>query len=127
MGKPNHHAAYRIIGGDLKEVPPPLVRMFPGPRRRRVRVSIDRYDGIGVHWYVSIEEEPNPLWDSNEDAWREAYDDPGRAGKSFHGRLGSRSGAYEWVKRTCLANFGPKTHEVSNCTRVPKWFYREGD
>jgi len=68
-------------GGHLEEISKPHTRFFPNPyRKRKVTVTISRYYGIGLHYYVSLQEEDNPIW--NGEAWQTAWDDKEGRGRT---------------------------------------------
>ena len=92
-----------LTGGYLKDLPLPHRRKFPGEELRSVWISVSRYSAVGgCHYYVSIREENNPIWDPrtngerNSDflgtaygdkivGWHRAWDDEegnGKAGES---------------------------------------------
>ena len=62
-----------IYGGKLKELKKPHRRKYPGKEKRLVRISIARFAGIGVHYFVSIHEEYNYIWDKKENDRRKLF------------------------------------------------------
>lgn len=68
-----------ITGGYLKDVPLPHKRRWPGEERQReVRAQVSRYlGGGGRHYYASMEQEQNPIWDTSDAA------DWGRSGQEM--------------------------------------------
>lgn len=62
------------MGGHLADIPEPHIRKFPNPFvKREVKITISRYYGYGEHYYVSVKEESNPIW--NGSTWVDAWDD----------------------------------------------------
>lgn len=133
MGMPDYSGTFRL-GGLFSEIPKPHIRLFPGPKKRRVTIKIGTYVGIGSHSYVTIEEESNPVWNSAENVWQVSWDKSGDRdaegeGLQFNARFAHYSSALRWAKRKCLEYFHPDTHEISMCysTKKQKWFYKQGD
>jgi hypothetical protein len=74
--KSNYAEGIRVTGGHIKDFQhlSPFTRKFPNRySRRKVKVTISRYYGYGPHYYVTIQEEDNPIWDGKE--WRMCWDD----------------------------------------------------
>jgi len=111
--------------------------MFPGRAKRRVRVRIRLYSGIGRHYYAHITEDSNPIWctgrhDFTEPGhWHEAWDDAGKNGLDFTQKFDAECWAQKWIREIITQHFPSKTHlVVSENNGKPlrdRWFYREGD
>jgi len=88
---------------------------------------IAQYTGIGKHWFVSLKEEDNPIWDVQEDGWRIAWDDTEARGRYFDGPKSLSYGwAHTWAKQMIARHF--PNHEIHGDFDAPvHWFYREGD
>lgn len=70
-------------GGYLNEIPEPHIRKFPNPySKRKVKITVSRYYGYGIHYYVSIREDDNPIWNSERNLWTRAWDDKEGEGKT---------------------------------------------
>jgi hypothetical protein len=118
-----------IYGGKLEDIPKPRKRKFPGRTKRKVEVSIESYELVGGrHFYPSIQEEKNPIWDKKEKAWRSPWIDPKGEGKRESSRFDTLEEARAWVRKM-LKKFPKETHKVEYeyGPRRPKWLYREGD
>lgn len=81
----------KITGGYLEDIPEPHIRKWPGsPHKRELTVRITRYYYEGTHYYISIQEEENPLWngtpyehdESRPVGWVVAWDDKEAQGKT---------------------------------------------
>jgi len=90
LGEPNYSSkAKRIFGGKLFDIPDsPFIRYWDednpvvkGRHKRIVTVHVNVYD-IGKHFIAEIDEEANPVWNSEDDAWQECDDD--KEGKGYH-------------------------------------------
>lgn len=123
-------------GGDIANIPEPHQRMFPGRRKRKVRVSITRFYGVGIHFYASLREESNMIWCACKDAyqqkphWHQAWDDREGNGREFSGRFNTHEAAQDFINRTAAKEFPAKTHRILadfGQDKAPKWFYRDGD
>jgi hypothetical protein len=126
----DYSARGSISGGHLKDIPQPHVRKFPGPSPRQVTIAIKRYFGIGHHYYGSVDEENNPIWNSEDNAWQETWDDREGKGRTFSS-LGDVSidVIHQWIRRILDEHFQPKADYefVSALWSSVEWFYREGD
>ena len=130
---PNWGRGAETHGGYLKDIPKPHVRMFPGPRKRIVRVQAVNYYH---HWHIRIIEDDNPIWDKspaymrpNEPrGWVETWDDEAGKGQSFlnsdHER---RDLAQAWIVSILRRHFPPETHEVRDEMNGLKEDYEESD
>jgi len=135
-----------LSGGYLKDIPKPHRRKFPEFGPRQVRVHIMKYYGIGVHYYASVEEEDNPIWNpltygekdsywkdterGNEVVgWQIAWDDREGRGRRFNSP-GTKSPYWirKWVRETIKKHFRPfDAYEFEDMMGKRMWFYREGD
>jgi len=124
-------------GGYLAELPKPWKRMFPGRSKRRVSVSIYKYYGLGQHYWVSLHEEGNPIWDRANKCWRSAWDDKSddTKGRLFSRRCLSLVSARSYVEKIQKKFFPNKTHKLDvNAVNLSEpdekvWLgiYKEGD
>lgn len=118
-----------VHGGHLTEIPMPHKRMFPGRKKRRVRVHWHSWAGAGGHhYYVTITEEGNPIYNVSRHCWQQAWDDTKYKGIYLSDKFANTVLARAWVQKMQRENFPRKTHILeweSGDTR--KWFYREGD
>lgn len=125
--KPDYKADHVTHGGYFEDLPKPWVFRFgPGsPLKRQVNVSVHRYYGIGQHYWVSIDEEDNYIWDAKEKVWRHPWgktktgEDDWQNGKLIKGQLFSRpclsiALAKSYVRHTLNRFFPETTHEVSS-------------
>jgi hypothetical protein len=146
--EPNPNAG-ELSGGHLKDIPLPHLRRSPRYAPRLVRIVIQHYAGIGVHWYVDIREEHNPIWNplTNAEAhpdwdniqgtewgqevigWQSAWDDDKGKGRTFHSpRLKSPHQAQNWIRETIAKHFQPESdYDFRDVLAGKRWFYKEGD
>lgn len=87
----------------------PLKRKFPCDKRRRVIVRVDRWPG-NPHHHVSIQEEPNPVWDDERGDWYETYYDSNGRGAEFSCKFFSSRNADAFIKLIWKDWFKPETH-----------------
>lgn len=121
---------YESYGGYLKDIPKPYKRKFPDERKRRVCVLVTQYYGIGIHFYVHIREEENPIWDEKENCWRIAWDDESEetGGKRFHKRLNTSEQVENFIKETWEKEFSEETHVLEfQYDEDKRYFYKESD
>jgi len=124
-----------ITGGYLKDVPLPHKRRWPGEKRQReVHAQIARYVGaMGRHYYASIQEERNPIWDTSDAfgrpgvaGWVCCWDDEGCKGKQlFTEKFDTHVQAMGWVKRMMTEHF--PDHELIVDDYSGEYYQREGD
>lgn len=104
-----HHTpdidAHHVYGGRLEDIPLPHIRLYPTLAKRPVEIHIHKYYGIGKHYFPTIEEENNPLWDSSEGVWRQAWDDKESKGREFSSRFNYLYQAKNWVKKIIETEF----------------------
>lgn len=107
-------------------MPQPLRRMWPGARRkRRVRLQMLVWWGIGRHYHTSLEEEDNSVWDGEQ--WCVPWNDQEGKGQHLNDIFVTEKAARNWVRRMMRKHF-PKHRLVRGYSHgTPKWFYREGD
>jgi hypothetical protein len=107
--RPTSHAGLRF-GGYLADIPQPHVRMFPGRKRREVRVSVVKYYH---HWYCRLTEEDNPIWDSKTGYWTGAWDDELYRGRTIQNAQHSSSTlAILWLENAIAEEFPKGTHVI---------------
>lgn len=77
----------QISGGTIKEdgLKPPFIRKFDDKRRKRkVTITVTQFSCGGLHYFVTINEESNPILgkdDEGNPAWRLYYDDEEKEGE----------------------------------------------
>jgi len=121
-----------IYGGKLKELTKrPCKRKYPGKEKRSVDISISRFSGIGVHYFVSIREEYNYIWDKKEKTWRQpwsSYKDKKGRGQTFISKFNTYREAARYVKEIIAEHFSTKTHKYEyEGEGTGRWLYRDGD
>ncbi len=89
----------------------PWKRKFPGKEKRRVEISIQRFDGC-PHSHVRIKEEANPVWDSEMGDWLETFYDEGGRGTTWDQKWYQLKNAHAFIKLVWQDWFSPKTHEL---------------
>jgi hypothetical protein len=126
---------FDIGGGHIKDYPN-AKRRFPGKTKRHVRISAQMYYGIGKHYWVSMYEEDNPIWDAKEKTWRSCWDDLEKNGHIESAPFMSMVSAQEWIKKIQRKYFPKKTHILDPIalgglreSDEQKWLgiYKEGD
>jgi len=124
-----------FMGGYIKDYPN-AKRKFPGKTKRRVSVSARMYYGIGKHYWVTMHEEDNPIWDAKEKGWRECWDDLKKNGRIESAPFLSIVSAQSWIKTMTKKYFPAKTHTIGAIDfgglsegDEQKWLgiYKEGD
>ena len=122
-----------IFGGNVKDYPG-AKRRFPGKRKREVTVSVRMYYGIGKHYWVSVKEKDNPIWDGEH--WRTCWDDFEGRGRIESQSFLSMVSAQQWLESLKKKEFPKKTHkwmpiDFSGITEVDEknWLgiLKEGD
>ena len=103
-------------GGNLREIPRPHVRFFspknPKKVKREVTASVLRYWGGGTHYYVKLQEESNPIWNSTEELWQYPWDDgPRGRGRKFEKKFNNILAARQFVKKK-MKVFPVSTHKL---------------
>jgi hypothetical protein len=91
--------------------------------------------GIGIHYYVHIEEDDNAIWNTKLELWHICWDDP-QKGKQFDRKFGNIVEAREWLRKIAKKHFPKKTHRLTmdwhnlheqEDKRVWLGSYKEGD
>lgn len=99
-------------GGKRAEVPEPHVRLHDVPGyKRTVRVVISRFIAAR-HFYASVEEEDNYIWDSGERTWRKPWDSPYLDGRRYGERFNTADAAEKFVQLCLDDNFKGADIEV---------------
>jgi hypothetical protein len=131
-----------LTGGYIKDIPKPHRRMFPGKTKRKLRISVARYS-CGVHYYVTIREEDNPIWDKSlhgpgwgkERAdkpigWHVAWDDKKGKGREFEQRCNTSRAASKYIADMVAKHFPADLYEIegdSFTNKITHQYKREGD
>lgn len=109
-----------MLGGKLSEIPKPHRRLFDDKRRKRkLKISVQVFYGIGRHYHVTVRQEDNPIWNPLTQAqaspsWREvqnmdygkeivgwqlAWDDEDGHGKSVLDKFDTLTQAKNFIKK----------------------------
>ena len=123
-----------IYGGNVSDQPKNLIRQFPGPEKRKVKVEIVSYLGLGCHFYPSMNIEANPAYNPEKDAWQVCWDDSDEI-KGKHISLGEKffsfSEARDFLQETFDKMFDPELYELDTHSLYDPQedfsTYREGD
>lgn len=124
-----------IGGGHIKDYPKAR-RMFPGRKKRLVKITAKVYYGLGHHYWITMHEEDNPIWDAKERAWRTCWDDTDGRGAIESKSFLSMVSAQQWIRATQKKMFPTRTHKLGEIdfgglTEEDEklWFgiYKEGD
>jgi len=121
---------YDTYGGHLKEIKKPFKRKFDLEKRKKeVQVRIHKYYGSGIHYYISLAEEDNPI--VTEKGYQTCWDDHEARGKRAGIKVNTPEEVDEAVKDLFKENFSDETHvlfdDAINKWSYEKWFYGEGD
>ncbi len=100
-----------IGGGNIADYPNAR-RRFPGREKRLVSISARMYYGIGKHYWVTMTEEGNPIWDAKEKAWRTCWDDLQGNGAIESKSFLSMVSAQQWIIAMQKKMFPSKTHTL---------------
>ena len=120
------------FGGNLEDMPQPLVRLWPGARRKRVvTVRFVLYVGVGKHVYATVEEEDNPVWGG--ECWVKPWRDDDGRGVNHSECFFNHKDAGEWAQGIIDKHFPTNTHKPIRAgddlyvERPRRWFYKDGD
>lgn len=126
-------------GGELVSVPKPHVRYYslvnPHKPKRGVKISVMKYYGAGTHYYVSIKEDDNPIWNAKEHCWHYPADDVKGRGRDFEQKFNTLLEAKLFVRDKLKKHFPLSTHKPThdwdNLVEPERkvWFgrFKEGD
>ena len=124
-----------FFGGHIKDYPK-AKRKYPGRTKRKVEVSARVYYGIGMHYWITLHEEDNPIWDAKGKGWRSCWDDTEGRGAIESSPFLSMVSAKEWIAEQVKTQFPKKTHKIGAVNfgglsegGEKKWLgiYKEGD
>ncbi len=119
-----------ISGGSIKDLPEPHIRKFDDKRlKRKLIVNITVYYSLGRHYYVSVREEFNSIYDAKEKGGRDCWDDEIGKGKNFYiPKFDNRLEMEKYLRRLKRWVFPKHKFEYNTCGNITKkWFYRDGD
>ena len=102
MGEPDWSRETGLHGGNVAEIPLPHIRRFPGPAERVVKIIPSR---IFQHYHTRIEEEDNPIWNSDSNLWQEPWGDEEGRGRSFFRILDTPGDVERWVEEVVAEHF----------------------
>lgn len=126
--KPDYSKYCGHYGGLVPDNP---IRMWPKcQRKRRVTISIIMFYGIGQHYWVSLKEDGNPVWNTEEGYWFEPWSDrdpEGRGKRLDTQKFNTLIEAKRWIAETLAKEFPKKTHTYYNSNTYKRWYYKEGD
>lgn len=115
----------------LADIPEPHVFWYDDPKLRRVAtVKCRVWAGIGVHYHTDIEEDSDPIWCAEENAWVLVRDhrEEREAWSEMTCKPKTAEAAADWVRRKLLKHYKKKpTYVVFQSSEVRRWFYKEGD
>jgi hypothetical protein len=112
----------------LSRIPGPHVRYFAAhPReRRKVIARIGRFTGHGLHFHVTMREEPDRVWAPDLERWEVPLDDP-TPGRERMMKFRTREKADRWIESTFRREFSSDTHELVREVDEHQWTYAEGE
>ncbi len=125
MADPDYSAGCGHFGCKLVDIfPQPHIRKYPNQvTKRKVRASIHDFKmAFGQHYYTSLCEEDNPVWEGrytipgniyhNGPHWvRPWHDDDGK-GRHESGRFDTYTEAVAWIDTEGPKMFPPETHVI---------------
>ncbi len=110
-------------GGYLKDIPKPHKRKWPGhAERRRINITVGSFGIVGgIHYYVTLREEDNPIWDSTPDryskgepsGWTSAWDDDKANGRIFERKCKSLHEVARFTDLVLALNFSKDKYEIT--------------
>lgn len=132
------------LGGKLEDVvPQPVLRKWPAAYahgvKRKVRVRVTKFTGIGHHYYVSLTEEDNVVWQTTVDDmserpfWMKPWEDPEGRGRDESKRCFTIGGVDNFIRRCVEKHFPSETHYLETMHEDElrlvnnRWHYNEGD
>ena len=137
-----------LTGGHLKDIPKPHHRMYPCKNGKRpLRITVMRYS-CGVHFWVTITEDDNPIWDTSAYdgtwggsegqviGWHSAWDDKEGKGRAFSEQCNTPREARIYIAKVLRENFPADQYEIKGdteylepylTTKVTHLYKREGD
>lgn len=135
---------WNIFGGYIREIPLPHKRLFNKnninvltKEKRVVYVTFSTFKGFvegAIHYYVSLDEEDNPIKiiDEGKVKWCLCWDDEDGKGKKLERRFASKAAAKKWVREIFEKEFTDhilKERDYDTLEPIsPKWFYKnDGD
>jgi len=138
---PNWRRPTGVFGGRLTDVPEPHVYYFAGPGqdrrlKRNVKAWIIRYAGGGIHYYATVQEDGDFVWDGRstdekpEGCWRACHGDPKVNGRRYDRQCKTVEQAEAFIRETFAEHFPAKRYRRmgSGGRSIPKrWVYAEGD
>ncbi|MCK5614474.1 hypothetical protein KAR91_72085 [Candidatus Pacearchaeota archaeon] len=150
-----------MIGGHLKDIPKPHLRKWadaqpmmlglnrweqkqpPTNEKRRITISFSSYVGTAAinatHYIVRIEEETNPIWNSDTEQWQNPWDyDSSDDDIVFREEFTLATRAVDWAKIMVDEHFSGDEYEVDwsslelfsetyQLTNTHHLYAREGD
>lgn len=120
---------HTMTGGYLREIPEPHVRYFslPGARRRRVRVLVGVFSGIGRHYHVSSKVEDDYIWNEARELWQNPWDAQFLAGAIDMQRFDSAHQARAYIEDVLTPKYPADAYELVFEGEAHAWFYPEHD
>lgn len=147
-----------MSGGKLKDIPQPWERKWPDlemrrqPRweqkqppteeKRRITLRFSSYVGTSAinatHYTVRIEEENNPIWNTERELWQRAWDDIDCEGRTLREEFTLATRAVQWARIMIDEHFSGEEYDVNwsdlelfaedyRLTDVQHLYAREGD
>jgi hypothetical protein len=120
------------LGGNIADYPEPHKLCSEDPDYKRdVRVSVTSWIGIGIgakHWYVTIEEEDDMIWDEEDQYWVKCWDHPDKyKGRHFSEQFIGEADAKSWARMIVAKHFSDGSHNVRDESGTPWMYDKEGD
>lgn len=115
------------IGGHLKDMPKPHKRWFDD-KPMVVEVRIVKFYGIGIHYWTSVKEHYNAIWDGKH--WTSPWDDEHKYMCPFstERKCLTPKTATAFVKSTLKKRYKKQPILLKFETSEHRcWFYKEGD
>jgi hypothetical protein len=114
----------------ISEIPEPHRRYFDEhpEEKRRVTATVSFFYGTGSHFHVELVEEPNYVYDPEQESWLAPTGDSAGEGRRRFMKFRREDTARRWIHRVFEEEFSPELHRLEFAGDVSRhWFYPEGD
>ncbi len=97
----NKNNAYSVYGDNITDMPSGAIRYkrYHKYSKRKMSISILRFTGIGLHYYVTVEEDNNQYWNEKEQVWQRFWDDDSVKGIYDTKRFNTLKEAEAYIKK----------------------------
>lgn len=111
----------------LDDIPKPHRFYYDDPKHTPlVKVYVRKFYGVGVHWWVDVKADTDPIWDPGEKRWCEVRDHP--VPWAARKQCKTMEYAKSFIRSSIKKKYPKKAVVVQfEQGEVMRWFYREGD